>query len=447
MDVSSVVNRMLAERPAADFLRFSYDGAAIRISDAIFKSTGITASYLIVAGAERVIVNTGTGPEAVHHRRLFDAVSTRPTRYIITTQAHTDHVGGVSRFRDPGTQYVAQANNAECQRIDQQLSGLRRRFGAPWFSEIRSSAQDLAKRYPDGVSPLSGDTERPDLGPLQDQPKPDIVFSDSLLLRAGDLEFELLATPGGETTDSCIVWLPEHRTCFISNLLGPLFPHFPNFNTLRGDRYRDPQAYLASLQTLRGLHPEMLLTGRGSPVVGGAEIDAVLGRLYDAVEYVFVETCRGINAGKDVATLMREVVLPERLHVGQAYGRVAWGVRAIWESYVGWFQQRSTAELYPSVLSEVQADIVDMAGADALAEQARKRLAAGEPLVAIGLLETVLEHDPVNHSAASAMVDAHRMLLDEGGQDNFWLKGWLGQQIARWSAVGDETGDSDECGS
>jgi len=48
------------------------------------------------------------GWEAPHHKRLFDAILPGPTPYIITTQGHVDHVGGVALFREPGTRYVAQ---------------------------------------------------------------------------------------------------------------------------------------------------------------------------------------------------------------------------------------------------------------------------------------------------------------------------------------------------
>ena len=41
-----------------------------------------------------------------------------------------------------------------------------------------------------------------------------------------------------------MVWLPQRRIALVSNLFGPLFPHFPNFNTLRGDRYRFAEPYL-----------------------------------------------------------------------------------------------------------------------------------------------------------------------------------------------------------
>ena len=58
--------------------------------------------YLLLTDAGRVIVNTGLGFEAPHHKRLFDAVRRGPTHYIVTTQAHVDHVGGVDLFKETG---------------------------------------------------------------------------------------------------------------------------------------------------------------------------------------------------------------------------------------------------------------------------------------------------------------------------------------------------------
>ena len=56
------------------------------------------------------------GWEAPHHKHLFDAICSGPTPYVITTQGHVDHVGGVALFREPGTRYVAQAMNQACRR-------------------------------------------------------------------------------------------------------------------------------------------------------------------------------------------------------------------------------------------------------------------------------------------------------------------------------------------
>ena len=67
----------------------------------VYRSAGTSASYLLTTDAGRVIVNTGMGWEAPHHKSLFAAISSAPTSYIITTQGHVDHVGGVLRFGCP----------------------------------------------------------------------------------------------------------------------------------------------------------------------------------------------------------------------------------------------------------------------------------------------------------------------------------------------------------
>ena len=50
------------------------------------------------------------GFESQVHRANFDAVDSSPIRYIIVTQGHYDHVGGLDTMRDAGTQVIAQAN-------------------------------------------------------------------------------------------------------------------------------------------------------------------------------------------------------------------------------------------------------------------------------------------------------------------------------------------------
>lgn len=413
---SDEVDRLIDERPGKELLVPAYEDPAHAINDFLYRSGGTTAAYMLVSDAGRVVVNTGMGYEAPHHKRIFDAVCAGPTPYVITTQAHVDHVGGVRLFREPDTRYVAQANNRACQHDDERIAPLRLRTAAVWFDVSGRLAREIAARNP-GV-PM-----------FQDKPAPDLTFDRRLGLRIGDLELELIATPGGETIDSCVVWLPEHGICLVSNLFGPLFPHFPNLNTLRGDRYRMVEPYLAAVRTVRELRPSVLVTGRHDPIVGSDLIDAALARLHDAVDYVHRETLAGMNEGKDVSTLMREVRLPPELRVGEGYGKVAWGVRTIWETYVGWFRLRSTTELYPVEPSEAFEELVDLAGEDSVVERARAKLLADEPVVAIHLLEAVLRHRPTHRSAIEVMIDAHQALLESGGDVNFWESGWLRHQM------------------
>ncbi len=330
---ADAVDRLVDERPGPELMVPAYDDAALEVADGVWRSGGTTAAYLVTAGPARLIVNTGMGFEAPHHRGLFDAVHPGPTPYIVTTQGHVDHVGGVAVFRQPGTEYVAQAENQRCQADDARIAPLRMSTAMIWF-RLGPDIRRIAAEHP----------EQPG---TQDRPVPDRTFTDRLALTAGDLEVELVSTPGGETVDSCVVWLPTRRTALVSNLFGPLFPHFPNFNTLRGDRYRFVEPYLEAVRTVRALRPEVLVTGRHLPITGAHLIDAALARLHGAVDHVHRATLEGMNAGADLDTLMAEIRLPDHLRVGQGYGKVSWAVRTIWESYTGWFRRRSATELYP----------------------------------------------------------------------------------------------------
>jgi len=416
-----VVRQLVESRPDFFANRAAHLDRAIRITDFIHASPGLSYAYLVLTGAGRIVINTGMGFESPTHKKAFDAVHPGPTPYILLTQGHVDHVGGVRLFREPETKLVAQRNNAACQRDDERIKTVRQAQASIWFRESIEATAKLM-RQPGG--PV-----------IQDIPTPDIVFDDRLDLDVGGLKLELLSMPGGETIDSCVVWLPQHRIAFTGNMFGPLFPHFPNFNTIRGDRYRFVEPYLDSLRRLRALEPETLITGRYDPIVGRDLIRACLDRLEAAVDYVHRTTLEGMNAGKDIWTLMREVQLPEHLFVGQGYGKVSWAVRTIWESYMGWFKAQATSELYPAQPRAIYPELVALAGIEAVIQRGRARLAAGDPEAANLLAEAALAHAPTDRAARLLSLDAHRALLERSGGKNFWETGWLKTEIGKLEAA------------
>jgi glyoxylase-like metal-dependent hydrolase (beta-lactamase superfamily II) len=419
-EIEKEVDRLIDERPGRELLDLSYDDAAVQVHDRVWRSAGTTSSYLVDCGRERVIVNCGMGFEAPHHRHLFAKVHTGPTRYIVTSQGHVDHVGGVSQFREPGTLYVAHANNPRCQADDRRIAKFRAGTALTWFPELPAKIADLRKRHPHAK-------------PTQDVPTPDSTFETRLRLRAGDLDIELIHCPGGETIDSLVVWIPEHRVALVSNLFGPLFPHFPNFNTLRGDLYRFPVPYMENVDRVRALGVEVLITGRHLPIVGAALIDACLARMRGAVEHVHEQTLAMINEQKSPYEIMRSVSLPPHLRVGQGYGKVDWGARTIFEAYTGWFQRRSTADLYAADPADATAALAGLLAPEEVVALARDRLAAGEAATAIRLAEAVLARGE-HRGATELLLAAHEALL-ETGDESFWESGWLRHQIARWRAA------------
>ena len=418
MNISEQVDHLIDTRGGKELMRPVYDDPAHPVAENIFRSGGCTAAYLVLTDRGRVIVNTGMGFEAPHHKRVFDAIRPGPTHYVVTTQAHVDHLGGVELFKDPGTRYLAQTNNLACQADDARIRALRLRTAGIWFDMLGTDARRIAEQNP-GV-PMR-----------QAEPVPDITFDERLPLEVDGLRMELIAAVG-ETIDSAVVWLPEQRTALVSNLFGPLFPHFPNLNTLRGDRYRFVEPYLRSVHTVRELQPDVLITGRGEPVRGAGLIDAALERLHNAVDYVHRSALEGFNAGVDPWTLMERIELPPDLRVGQGYGKVSWAVRTLWETYVGWFKLTSTAELYPDSSGAAVAELVDLAGADAVLDRAEDALARGDAVVAIRLGEAVAAASPREPRLRELMAGAHRHLLDHGGDVSFWEDGWLRHQLDSW---------------
>lgn len=408
------VRQLVHERPWGEVLKAASGTEAVEIAPRVYLSRGTSNSYMLLTDAGRVLVNTGLGFEAYTHKRLFDAVCPGPTTHILVTQGHVDHVGGVGLFRDPETLFIAQSANASCQADDARIAERRQAQSYIWFAEVIDHALRVASEHPEAV--------------VQDAPIPDVTFDDRHDLEVGGRRFVLLSVPGGETIDSCVVWLPDEDILFSGNLFGPLFPHFPNFNTIRGDKYRFAEAYLASLARVRELEPEILITGHGDPIRGKDLIRECLDRLEGAVRYVHDKTLEGINAGDDIDELAARITLPDELYVGQGYGRVAWAVRTFWESYLGWFKLRSTTELYPR--RPVAPTLAALAGKAATLAKGRELLER-DPVLALGMAEAVLESTPNDSDALALARDAHERLLSNADDArNFWLGGWLRSQKA-----------------
>ena len=389
-----------------------------RINDFIVMSEAFSNAYLIETPEGNVQLNAGMGMEAPVIEANFKEFSAGSVHTLIFTQGHVDHVGGTAYFREqnPGLRVIATDKNAEHQTYDERLAAFRGNRSAFAFTDKFAAAFSYYQKY--------GYTDFP----AQDNPTPDVLVKDKLVFELGGISFEIIALPGAETNDSLIVWLPQHKICFTGNLFGCPFGHFPNLVTIRGDRYREALVVANSVETVRALEPEMICYGHHGPVIGKQLIQDELTALYQAINYVHDETVKGMNEGKDVHTLMSEITLPPEMEVGQGYGKVNWSVRAIWESYSGWFHHRSTTELYSVPQSSVAGDIVELAGgAAAILARAQQKFSAGHNEEAIHLLDIIRDAgaDTVHSRELGATI--HKSLLHK--TDNFWLSSWLKNQV------------------
>jgi alkyl sulfatase BDS1-like metallo-beta-lactamase superfamily hydrolase len=215
-----------------------------------------------------------------------------------------------------------------------------------------------------------------------------------------------------------------------------VFLAMPNLVTMRGDKPRLVQRYLPSLDTVRQLGAELLITGHGEPIRGAENIRASLTRMYAAVSYVNDATIAGMNAGKDVYTLMREIKLPDSLKIGEFHGKVSWAVRSIWEEYSGWFYYDSTTSLYGVPRSSVDRDLVELAGgADALAARANAKLEQGKALEAMHLLDVALGAEASNVAALKVKAAVLKRLQADAGSSNLSEAMWLKSELAAVEAA------------
>jgi alkyl sulfatase BDS1-like metallo-beta-lactamase superfamily hydrolase len=188
--------------------------------------------------------------------------------------------------------------------------------------------------------------------------------------------------------------------------------------------------FINDIQRLIDLQPQLLVTGHDAPIYGNRNINADLCKIRDAVSYIHDETVKGMNAQKDVHTLMREIKLPPHLQPRPGRGPVHWYVRAVWEEYSGWFMQQSTTELYGVPQRAVWSTLARMAGgADKLAEAAWEYISQKMPLEALHLTDIAVDTDPGHQAAREAQIAALEMLIDASGGTSFDEMGWLENEM------------------
>jgi alkyl sulfatase BDS1-like metallo-beta-lactamase superfamily hydrolase len=142
-----------------------------------------------------------------------------------------------------------------------------------------------------------------------------------------------------------------------------------------------------------------------------------------------------MNAGKPLSALMREIRLPEALKPAPGRGPVSWYVRSVWEEYSGWFQHRSTTELYWVPESAIWPELAELAGIDTLAKRAAAHVASGRPLEALHFIEIVLSVSPRNRAAREAQIAALERLLEETGGETYDELAWLEGELERARAA------------
>ncbi len=382
-----------------------------RVSDNVHYATGVANTIMITTSEGNVLLDTGLVLQAARQLRLLrEQVSDGPVRYIVLSHSHADHIGGAKMWREDATQIVAHKEFAEEERYLTELEPYfygRNRTLFPWMPAERPDIEML--RY-GGITP-------------------DITVDDDDTYRfsLGGVDFEVIGAPGAEGADNIVLWLPQQKMLISGDFFGPQFPQFPNIFTMRGEKIRKPIEYIASLNKLMALHPEIVVPSHLDPTYGAQQIQTDMLRIRDAVQYVHDQTVAGMNAGKTMEQLMREIKLPSELQLLQNHGRVDWAVKSIWEYYATWFHFDSTTELYPVPARAVYADLAAIIDPDTLFALAESYLDQEQPVKALHIVEIILANNSADVAALGLREQALQALLarEENGLKNDYLIYWL----------------------
>ena len=379
----------------------------VKINGSIYMAPFGANVYLVTTPSGNVVIDAGTSSEAANARELLRAESHAPVKYIILTHGHADHIGGISLWKEAGTQIIAQRNYVELVNYVARLEGFFAPRNAAAFNRPQEELGSWAGNFGAKIDPT-------------------MLFDEKYELTFGGVQFELFSTPG-ETPDHLTVWIPAYKTAFIGdnyNGFGEPEPmSFPNLYALRGTKPRWALDWISSIDKVLALKPEILLSGHGDPIIGNAEITRRLTRFRNAIQYVHDEVVKGMNSGKDVFTLMREIKLPPSVDLSESFGKVSWSVRGIYDGYAGWFDMNPST-MYELPPSAVYPDLVKLAGGpEPVVRLALDKLEAGKPVEALYLRDVVLAYDGNNRTALEARLKALDYLREHS--ENYIETGYL----------------------
>lgn len=275
-------------------------------------------------------------------------------------QAHNAERG------DPAPRLVAHENVVARYARYRETDEFQRRAASVQFPS-RASHRDIAKGFA-----LHDPTE---------------TFADTMTLVEGSRRVELIWAPS-ETDDAIAVWLPDDgMLCG-----GAATPGFtiPNIGTpLR--TLRLTVRWADTLDRLRGLGAERLMTEFGPMVEGAAVIDEQLRLTSEALRYLRAEVVDRLNRGFDEHEILADMDYPAELFdrpwMKPLYGAPDYIVRDLYREETGWWDRNPTT-LHPAAPADARAAVLSaITDPQAVIARARELADAGETQLALHVVD------------------------------------------------------------
>ncbi|MEJ8853009.1 alkyl sulfatase dimerization domain-containing protein [Variovorax robiniae] len=215
-----------------------------------------------------------------------------------------------------------------------------------------------------------------------------------------------------DAEDSLTFWIPSMKLV-IDNVL---WPCLPNLYTLRGDRYRGPENWIAAIKKIRDLAPEIVLDvgGGAKALVGKDLIKDTTNAVIDASSFVYDQAIRLTNKGVRMQELRHHILLPAHLrdnpYVNELYGQCDTFPEAFAGQAHGWFSGHAE-DLHALPRAVASGNLLQLAGGeDKVFEAYKAAVAKGEHLWAKDLAVMLTDVAPGNKTYRQALADTFRTL-------------------------------------
>ncbi|MEM6980644.1 MAG: alkyl/aryl-sulfatase [Planctomycetota bacterium] len=400
MTVSVFGDDDLAERRLRDQARH-FDEKIVATAENVFTAVGYSVSNvsMVVGKNGVVIIDTGMGLDDAERIAVeFEKRTNKPVKAIVFTHSHGDHTGGAPAFFGAERPQIWAHHNygSEARAWSAGNLTIQNRRGA------RQAGFQLPpdQRINNGIAPVRYPKRGGGVFSSQKDTTPTHFLEEERLnVELAGLKFELVDAPG-ETNDQLFVWFPEGRVLFVGD---NFYRSFPNLYAIRGTPNRSVRLWADSLSKLIDYQAVALVGGHTDPVIGAENVRQTLVNYRDAVQFIHDQTVEGINQGMGPDELATTVKLPKNLaeleYLQPFYGHPEWGVRSVFNGYLGWFDGNPT-HLFPlSPSAEAQRVALLAGGIDRLVEVAKQALTKGDNQWAAQLADHLLAIDR-NHQTA-----------------------------------------------
>jgi cyclase len=272
-----------------------------RLADGVYAYVGKrndANAMVIVTTQGVVLVNTANSqPDTRDLARQVASVTDQPVRYVVITQNHGDHIGGVPFFSPPATVIVHD-------KVARDIAALK-----PY--QIRS----WQKRFPERAAALK------DVKPIDTM----VSFSDRMSLHVGGKEIELIYVDDPQNIGDVLVWLPQEQV--LHDAFGGYKGRHPD---LRPDYSHGTSVnMLKEIEAGLQLHPQLIVPNHG-PVMVPADLEAM-------VDYVVLARQK-VRAMMDQGLALADIEKQFKMDEYKGWDRTShlpWVAETIWRELQG----------------------------------------------------------------------------------------------------------------